>query len=167
MSDFSQSESLDTYSNRAKCNGNDSSVSCISGSKYFTSSHFHYICPIIHFKCDYICHNLTGFTAWKEKRIPNTNGLYLEWSTVHPHDPRGPQGTVLGPSFFLCKMVSIARSGCSQRILWYQVYRKISNFEDLLALQRNLGALEVSEVLEKWNSTHVNAPYRWLSAGLQ
>ena len=49
----------DTYFNWAKCNGN---VISVSEFKYFTSLHFHYIAPLP-FKCNYICHNLSEFTA--------------------------------------------------------------------------------------------------------
>ena len=45
----------DTYFNRAKCNGN---VIGVSGSKYLALQ-------LWHFKCNYIYHNLSGFTTWR------------------------------------------------------------------------------------------------------
>ena len=51
---------FDTYIYSAKCNGNVISVSGSKISPHYISITF----APLHFKCNYICHNLSGFTAW-------------------------------------------------------------------------------------------------------
>ena len=79
----------DTYFNRAKCNRNDISVSHLvdpNNSLHYISITF----ALLHFKCNYICQNLSGFTPIKMvvilKQGPDFDGIL----------PKGPYPPCLG-----------------------------------------------------------------------
>ena len=99
-------------------------------------------------------YGITGTTlAWISDFLSGStqqvvvDGSYSEWFTVHSGVP---QGTILGPRLFLLYINDLPDCINSRVRLFADdclVYRKISGFEDQLALQRDLDALEV------WAST--------------
>ena len=85
---------------------------------------------------------ISDFLNGRTQRVV-VDGSYSEWSTVHSGVP---QGTVLGPLLFLLYINDLPDCINSRVRLFADdclVYRKISSFEDQLALQRDLDALEV------------------------
>ena len=89
---------------------------------------------------------ISDFLSGRTQRV-DVDGSFSECSTVHS---RLPKGTILGPSsFFYIFLLYIndlpdcINSGVRLFADDCLVYRKISSFEDQLALQRDLDALEV------------------------
>ena len=83
---------------------------------------------------------ISDFLSGRTQRAV-VDGSYSEWSTVHSGVP---QGTVLGPLLFLLYINDLPDCINGRVRLFADdclVYRKISGFEDQLALQRDLYAL--------------------------
>ena len=136
MRDFSQSESLThilTGPNVMKI------LSALVGPNI--SPHYISITFVpLHFKCNYICHNLSGFTAWSTIRPSHTLSFNLMIATM---------------KHYLISIVPVTRSheySLSWFILYLHITDDISSFPIIvmLAIMRSQTSLTKNELACVW-----------------